>query len=153
MGYSYDMQNRLCCDTCNAVGGVRKIKCPFGYCPALAMCPTCRKDKANLMSEAHHKENGCEVGHARSIIREYEWKKMLEAGRYLRSSALAHGDYMVKVYFTHKDKPVCWWMNRQTYDAIPLLRIATIEDYKEYGKVIEAKTTDLYDAESMAVAS
>ena len=44
MGYSYDMSNRLACDMCSKSGGVRKHKCPFGYCPPLAMCADCARD-------------------------------------------------------------------------------------------------------------
>lgn len=53
MGYSYDMSNRLCCDSCGVSGGVRKRKCKYtvtwhdgmvlAYCPSPALCARCYK--------------------------------------------------------------------------------------------------------------
>ena len=56
MGYCYDSKNRLCCDVCGTAGGVRKIKCPVGYCQSIATCQsaTCKaKVKALDHSDCH----------------------------------------------------------------------------------------------------
>lgn len=47
MGYSYGMnpvtgRMMLACDNCSAIGGVRRVKCPAGWCPSAALCAKCR---------------------------------------------------------------------------------------------------------------
>lgn len=62
MGYSYDMNNRLCCDGCSRSGGVRKRKCPhmvltdssrgprieIHYCYPPALCDDCYRSRGGL---------------------------------------------------------------------------------------------------------
>jgi len=65
MGYCYEGR-KLCCDNCGVAGGVRKRKCPYGYCPAAALCNRCAKRvKANGKWAAMHAN--CEAGHAKYL--------------------------------------------------------------------------------------
>ena len=41
MGHITDEAGRLCCDSCGQAGGVRRRRCPVGYCPSDALCATC----------------------------------------------------------------------------------------------------------------
>lgn len=41
-------------------------------------------------------------------------------------------------------KEYAYWMDREVYDAIPLMTEATLEDYMKHGKVDEAENTDIY---------
>ena len=41
MGCVYEIRGGrrlLCCDVCGHAGGVRRVSCRYGYCPATAMC-------------------------------------------------------------------------------------------------------------------
>ncbi len=38
-------------------------------------------------------------------------------------------------------------MAQRTYHSIPFCTPATVEDFKQRGKVTRARTTDIYDAE------
>lgn len=67
MGFCYQGK-LLCCDHCGHAGGVRKMRCPFGYCPSVAFCAECRKNKKDYLSKAKHREMGCEVAHAKFIL-------------------------------------------------------------------------------------
>jgi len=45
VGFTY-CEGRLCCDFCDAHGqsaGVRRMRCPYGYCQDWATCADCRK--------------------------------------------------------------------------------------------------------------
>lgn len=42
---------------------------------------------------------------------------------------------------------VAYWVKPRVYGAIPLGTIATIEDYKKHGEIVEANNTDIYDIE------
>ncbi len=63
MGFSYGLNYKtgkyqLACDFCGNIGGVRKIKCPYGYCQPYAVCLECKKAKRHLLlntSNANHK--------------------------------------------------------------------------------------------------
>ena len=47
MGYSYTVHpgghDTLDCDACPTTGGVRKHRCPVGWCPSIALCTSCAK--------------------------------------------------------------------------------------------------------------
>lgn len=69
-----------------------------------------------------------------------------------RVCALEHyalGISKVKVIFRNKEtgEEKAYWMDRKTYTAISLTEIATIENYKQYGEVVEARNCDIYDIE------
>ena len=152
MGYSYardPITNRLklVCDRCGNYGGVIKLRCPFGYCPAIALCPTCRKlpeYRAKKRRELH-RQAGCEKGQRE--FEELQKKEMaiIEAGGWLRTSALSHDNEQVKVIFRGKEgKKRAFWMSPETYDAYPLMRPTTPEDYAKVGEIRETENTNIY---------
>lgn len=130
MGYSYSMKGRLCCDSCGTDVAVRKVKCPFGHCPAIAACPDCRK-KHGWGTRAKHIAAGCDVGAAKFAAWMDEKARRLEAGEYLRCSALGMGDDWVHVLFDNKIRhTIGYYMSHKAYDSIPLLTWASPADYR-----------------------
>lgn len=61
MGYGYGRNQatgRMClaCDFCGAANGETvKVRCPYGYCPATASCPRCKKEKNVDAKEPHRR--------------------------------------------------------------------------------------------------
>ncbi len=85
MGYSYDARTgRLCCDSCGIDGGVRRVRCPFGWCPADALCAECRVKYASRTTKETHRANGCEASSDRFHAEEAEKVRLLEAGELVR---------------------------------------------------------------------
>lgn len=136
MGYSY-VGGSLCCDFCDMPGGVRKYRCPFGYCQALAACPPCRKTHARVFTKEAHRELGCEKYHEEFVARQALEKLLLAKGQAVRCSALSikhNGKDVVHVLFKKADGAcVGFYMDHTTYDAIPILTPATPKDYREFG--------------------
>lgn len=147
MGYSY-CNGKLCCDVCGDYGGVRKHRCPFGWCPRIALCPRCKREHPEYLTKAYHREHGnCEENHLRFERERAEELRLLNDGRLIRRSALRHNG-RVKVIFRGKnDKVRAFWMAPRTYGAIELGVPATVEDYKALGKVTRARNTNIYDNE------
>jgi hypothetical protein len=121
MGYSYDMQRRLCCDNCGQSGGVRKRKCPAvvvshsttahgvrlttPYCPPPAVCAACWPEVRNQVHIT------CEQGAALSQRREDAIQVRIDAGDALVTCAEGHSRYtrwvpagMVGVYVNHTNE-------------------------------------------------
>ena len=70
---------------------------------------------------------------------------------YVRNCALLHPDkpgLNVKVvfvnYFRFKQREVAYWMSEETYDAIPLMDKATVEDYRKLGRICRGSNTNIY---------
>ena len=150
MGYCY-YGRQLCCDVCGNPGGVRKHRCPFGWCPAIALCPKCKREHPEYTSKKFHREHGCEQRMVEVHQREAEEQRILKEGKLLRRSALQHKDgvgFRIKVIFRGlKDIVRAFWMAPRTYRAIALGVPATVEDYRALGKVTRARNTDIYDPE------
>ena len=137
MGYSYS-RGLLCCDICGKTGGVKKYRCPFGYCQAVAACPTCRKNHTKTFGKAFHREMGCERRHQEFRQHEQERDDMIAAGGAVRCSALSGPDEMVHVLFRTKTGTVGYYMSHHTYDAIDLFTNSTPDDYRKHGPIREA---------------
>lgn len=155
MGYCY-CGGKLCCDVCGDYGGVRKYRCPFGWCQKVALCPKCKREHPEYTSKAYHREHGnCEVHHLEFERQKTKELQLLKTGKLLRRSALQHKmktGWRIKVIFCGlKDKVRAFWMAPRTYRAIELGVPATVEDYKTFGKVTRARNTDIYDAEKYAI--
>lgn len=146
MGYSYDADGLLCCDVCGGSGGVRKHKCPFGYCPAVALCQKCKHEHPEYLTKEYHREHGnCEEMSKEFERREAEKRSMMEQGKFLRVAALGHDGKGVKVIFRGLNaEERAYFMSRKTYRAIRLLDNVTVEDYKRIGRVTRAKSLDIY---------
>jgi hypothetical protein len=75
-------------------------------------------------------------------IREIE-KQILIEGKYVRCAALLH-DTRVKVIFRNfGGRERAYFMDEGTYQAIPLLKPASIEDYHILGSITECQNTDI----------
>lgn len=142
MGYLYQGR-QLCCDHCGKVGGVRKVKCPFGYCPASALCPSCRKSpevKKKNDKEAH-RAMGCEAGHLRWEARLAREKSLKEQGIHVRCAARNYtcnhfsqgGDFgvaeVVQVIFRNSSEEIGVFMLTEQYRALPLGDVLTVQDF------------------------
>ena len=140
MGFRYS-NGKLCCDYCGSTGA-RKYKCPHGYCPPCAACPSCRKLHAKDFTKAGHEK--CKTAHEEFIAEEQKRLAIIAGGGEVRCAALTHGD-KVKVIFQAAARDTAYFMDHNTYDAIPLLAIATPEDYSRFGTVTPAESLDIYD--------
>ena len=151
MGYSY-VGRQLCCDVCGDYGGVRKHKCPFGWCPRVALCPKCKREHPEYLTKAYHREHGnCEENHLRFERELEERQHILDEGGWLRCSALRHNG-RVKVIFRNKSGlKRAFWMAPRNYQGLGCGTATTPADYKARGKVTRARNTDIYDAEKYAV--
>ncbi len=144
MGYCYDSGGLLCCDVCSNSGGVRKHRCPFGWCQAIALCSHCLEEQRYLLSKECHRGRGCEKASKKYKADLLERHNLITAGHCVRYSALAHGEH-VKVLFTGDNGNIAFLMAHPTYDAIPLLTNATPGDYAAIGSIVAAKNADLRD--------
>ncbi len=137
MGYCYDNKMRLCCDLCGRSGGVRKHRCPHGYCPSLALCNDCKKlaVKDGRWKAAHV---NCKASHEAFAARENKVAELKISGAFVRCSAMSQDDGSVLVLFEGLNhQTIGRYMSHETYDAIPLGEPATPEDYAKFGAVTE----------------
>ena len=142
MGYSYTMSGALCCDICDASGGVRRVPCPSKWCQAVAMCKVCR-DTKRLPADYHA---NCAGSAARFRAEREQQAALLAAGEYVRCSALQVADGRVHVLFKNKDgKDIGYYMARETYHAIGICTPSTPADYQAAGK-IDAAPSDFVHA-------
>ena len=144
MGYSYDGQGRLCCDGCGSSGSVRKIRCPFGWCPSPALCPECRSKHRTQLSKAYHRQMGCEANVAEARKRDAEQQVLLDEGNYVRTSALGHNGRVKVIFRNATGDRKAYWMPSETYHAIPLMQPATPAHFSKHGEVTEAENADIY---------
>jgi hypothetical protein len=144
MGYSYQGR-QLCCDVCGKVGGVRKVRCPFGYCQAVAICPACKKEHPEYVSKEGHRKMGCDVKHDEFMREQAKRADIIARGGLLRVAALSHGA-MVKVIFKGRDGDYAYFMEPETYHAIPIDVPAELTDYRAHGKVWPSQNNDIYGA-------
>ncbi len=137
MGYSFDMRGRLACDICGQCGDSRKIKCPSGWCQAVAQCKACRDSGALLTKHPDYHAN-CARSSAESKARREREVAILEAGGALRCSAFRMADDRTRVIFRSKTGEFGFDMASATYNAIPLLVPATPDDYRKHGELFSA---------------
>jgi len=136
MGYSYDVETgQLCCDICGKSGAIKR-RCPVGWCPPLAACPECwAKPEIREKEKAAHVD--CRKQSAEYQERAKEERRRIDAGEYLRCSAIALNGSTTKVTFRGKDGEKVFVMSRETYHAFPLLTLASPDDFRKHGEVIE----------------
>jgi hypothetical protein len=143
MGYCYEGK-KLCCDICGKAGA-RKMKCPFGYCPAPAACPECRKTHAARFTKAAHVKMGCDAKHNAYMADLKSVADLKAAGKFVRCSALGvdsskklyENSEAVHVLFSNSDSTIGYYMTADTYHAIKLYA-ATPEDYEKIGPLMPA---------------
>jgi hypothetical protein len=155
MGYSYDSTTgKLSCDACGHNAGdttfvnhaavrvksVRKRDCPFNWCPAPALCDVCWSGPRRAELRQHHVDAGCKQHSERFHAELTHRAEMIAAGRYVRCSALGVANEMVHVIFTGKSDEVGRLMSRRTYQELPLLSNATVEDYENIAATLGEPT-------------
>lgn len=136
MGYCYGVKsNKLCCDCCGTEGA-RKRKCPCGYCPAAALCATCNKVVRGDGRWTHAHQH-CQKNSDDFKARNNHEKALKDSGQFVRCSAIGV-DNLVHVLFENgRGEVIGKLMTHDTYDAIPLLEPATVEDYAKIGALME----------------
>ena len=148
--------NRLCCDECGSCDGtVRRVRCPWNYCPRFSLCASCRTRSGKFFlrvgrlpqSKEEHRAHGCEEGHRRFEAERQHERDLVAAGFYLRHSAMntdatdpATGERIVQVVFGAAPwgtvGPERWTLMRATtYEAEGVGRVATVEDFARIGPV------------------
>lgn len=142
MGYCYDKNGNLICDFCGSSKSVKKVRCPFGYCPPDAVCPDCKSKHENLFSKEYHRNKGCERLSKAHDEREAQRNAILESGGVVRCSAMGTDDGAVHVLFSDKNYDcVGFFMSSATYNSIELLVVATPDDFRKYGELIPAPSS------------
>lgn len=151
MGYITTILNGrevYCCDSCGNAPA-KKHRCPYGYCPSCYLCEKCWQElKASGKWKEAHKN--CKAGHLAFMAKLQTEQDTLNAGYYVRCSALGFDDLLgvgnrVKVIFRNKErKEIAYWMNGETYNAIELGITATPEDYMQHGDITPALNTNIY---------
>lgn len=148
----YTNREVLCCDFCNDYPA-RKIKCPFGYCQAYAMCKRCRAENKGKKYKEEHRARGCEKNHLEFIRLENEREEMLRRGEYLRvcASSVEQG---VKVLFENKDKDIkAFLMSANTYHQIPLFQNVTPDNFRAFGTLRKMANLDIYNREGIVATT
>lgn len=126
-------REQFVCDACGRAGGVRRRRCPFGYCYPPAFCDDCHKAHA-WGRKATHRERGCDVRHAEFVADRERAAASIAAGVPVRCSALAAGTPeepgRVHVLFQTTGGTVGRYMPKAVYDAHPLGVTVTLADYE-----------------------
>lgn len=139
MGYVYQGR-KLCCDMCGKAGA-RKMHCPFNWCSSTAVCADCRKSRKHDLSRDYHRERGCERSAERQVERYRATQALLDAGAFLRCSAMNTDGNRVHVIFRNgTGQEQGWYMPSEAYAAIALGADATPDDYRAHGALTEAPT-------------
>lgn len=142
MGFCFDDRGRLCCDACPTSGGVRKMKCPWGYCYPVALCAECRKKHKDKLGKKFHREQGCEQKHFVAVRENAERKAKLDAGKLILASAvgLHDGSGIVRVTFiklvdgSHVSET--FLMHENVYDKRDTMgHTPTLDDFQKVGEV------------------
>lgn len=119
--------------------------CPHKWCQRWYFCANCWQTIKPRWCKQHE---SCKQSSDASKVRDTRRATLFDEGHFVRRSALGHetdSGYMVKVFFNSKDgKKVCYWMSKATYDTIPLLAPASLQDYQTQGAVHVASSHDLY---------
>lgn len=129
MGYCYQGK-KLCCDICG-FAGARKMRCPFGYCQATAVCANCRKAKKHP-NKAWHVSFGCQKNHEAFVATETKRKQLLNDGEALLMAAFGH-DNICQVMFEAIRGHIVVYMPTAVYSNNPTIgngRLATLKDYQ-----------------------
>lgn len=149
MGYCYSAGGGLICEGCGTDVGVRKRRCPHGWCQADALCSEC-----NATKRPPHK--GCKEAAERWKADQRRHQELLDEGCYVRCSALGVGSgssYRVHVLFENKSgETQGFYMAKETYNKLPLAVPVTADDYRQYGELEPAPSTFDFGGTSKQVA-
>lgn len=136
----------LVCDGCGRAGGVRRRRCPFGYCCSPALCRECHL-RLKHGRKATHRKWGCDVKHAEFVADRERAKAFIAAGVPVRCSALGadtpDAPGRIHVLFQTASGTIGRYMPKAVYDAHPLGVTVTLADYEKThdGELPEAPAT------------
>ena len=130
MGYVYQGR-KLCCDLCGT-SGATKVRCPYGYCPACAACPDCKRTrKVDVFSREAHAD--CAVAMIAVRAESERVTAALAEGHWVRKAAVNH-EGAVKVWFDNgAGERLAVRMPSAVYAAMPCGSLATLADYERIG--------------------
>lgn len=139
-------REQFVCDSCGRPGGVRRRRCPFGYCPPPAFCNGCHKTHA-WGRKATHQARGCDVKHAEFVADRERAAAFIAAGVPVRCSALGadtpDAPGRIHVLFQTSSGTIGRYMPKAVYDAHSLGVTVTLTDYETThgGPLPEAPST------------
>lgn len=144
MGYCTDHRGRLCCDFCGNAGGVRRVPCPFGYCPPVCACASCKKEHKSKLGKQAHVDFGCERSHNAFVAREQATAENHKRGIYTLKSAIGlfDGAGRVRVTFwlgkpeTYKDFILADELYSQRFAFRDERGDTTLEHFQSLGECI-----------------
>jgi hypothetical protein len=117
MGYCYQ-GGLLCCDVCGNTGGVRKKRCPHGWCQPVAVCPTCNQ-KPEFKAKWKTAHVACKTSSEKYAAEQAREQELLNQGKAVLCSALSTDDNRVHALFRFKDgTTVGRFMSHEAYAAI-----------------------------------
>lgn len=151
MGFCYPGK-KLVCENCGAAEGTtRKRRCPSGYCYPAALCKKCWADKTiRAKFNAFHIEHKCAEKMQESRNKKDREVTLMDSGIFLRCAALNTNDGRVHVIFRQHYREIGKYMAKETYAAIGLGEIATIDDFEKIeGKPLEDAPTEFYPAKGV----
>lgn len=147
----------ICCRYCDHCTGefgetgervkdVKRINCPHNYCGTEPVCNQCRK--AGKHKEQSHES--CRLANIEYEQRQQKQTQLQAEGKLIKVAAIGYGDQVKVLFRGQDDKEKAYFMHSWTYGAIPLLVVATPEDYQQHGQLEECQNTDLSDGEKYA---
>jgi hypothetical protein len=98
------------------------------------MCGTCWKAK-RVDFNAHHVTNRCAEKRVQQQAQETRRAELMASGVPVRGSARSDDQGRVHVLFSTTTGWIGYYMSEETYDAIPLLDVATPDDYRKVGEL------------------
>lgn len=131
-------------DGCHRTGCTAH-RCPYGWCQRYYVCRACwaKPETKALFSKSGGKHERCRVNSIEFHTQEAEAEALKAAGKFVRVAALSTEDDRVHVIFRGANGIEAGrYMTHKTYDAIPIGKNATIEDYENIagGSLLEAPT-------------
>lgn len=134
MGHRYDAVGRLVCDSCSeGKPGTKYRKCPFGYCYGPDLCPECYRKHRAWFKKSNHKK--CEQRAAEIKANDEKRRRLIREGAAVRCSAVQEDSGKVRVWFSCIRGDLQALMAPEVYRAVPLLEVATLDDYRRHGAV------------------
>lgn len=143
MGYSYTRNWRtgklvLCCDVCGkGIGTTKKYDtCPYHCCPKVALCHECKKAHPEYFTKEKHKD--CKEFMEWHTANANTEKQLLSEGKFVRCSALGVNGRVHVLFRNMQDEIIGYYMEKETYNSIPLMTPTTPEHYAKNGEITPA---------------
>lgn len=139
MGFSYQVEGVrrvLCCDVCEHAGGVRKQKCPHGWCQATALCEGCRKSP-EVRAKLAASHAGCAAASAKFAAEQATTAALQASGEYV---------FCASVYADSTHETVKVWFRGATGETKETVVTAALREQftstTTYSEVIKARMSE-----------